>query len=616
MKYHNVHTRHLRAGCSLPALMGLLLSSLTAGALAQPGGLPPVSFPVENPFSVEKSTLGKALFWDAQLSSDNTISCGSCHIPAQAGTDPRRSVHPGADALFGNADDVIGSPGLSLTDHDDAYLNSVLFGLLPQATSRQAQPAIMSMFAPRLFWDGRAGGRFRDPQTNELLIAQGGALENQVVGPIVSEVEMAHQQRDWDQVVAKLQTVRPLALASDLPADLAAVVQDARKYPELFEIAFGDTEITAGRIAMAVATYERTLVPDETPFDDFAAGDQSALTQSQINGLNALTASRCANCHAGAQFTNNTFRNIGLRPIEEDPGRAGITGDPADNGEFKVPTLRNVGLRDRFMHNGQLSTLGEVFDFYARRNGQVSFDENRDPVLNNPIAFPQPVQNDIINFMVNGLTDPRVVNEVFPFDRPSLHTEQGQPNPLLVSAGIAGSGGQVPQMIAIIPPNLGNHDFKVGIQGALGGSQAWVLLSDQPAVDGLLVPDETLGPITLGGSGAGAGFGTMHSPIPDIVALDGQVRYMQWVVADPSSPGGIAATPVAQLTYFCSLNGVCIDNCPADLSGDGVLNFFDVSAFLSAYSSGSALADFNADGNQDFFDVSAFLSSFIAGCAQ
>ncbi|CAN0578904.1 unnamed protein product, partial [Laminaria digitata] len=121
----------------MPVLMGVLLSSSVTSVLAQAGGLPPVSFPAENPFSIEKSALGKALFWDVQLSSDNTTSCGSCHIPAQSGTDPRRSVHPGPDAVFGNDDDVVGSPGVSLTGQDDTYLNSVLFGLLPQATPRQ-----------------------------------------------------------------------------------------------------------------------------------------------------------------------------------------------------------------------------------------------------------------------------------------------------------------------------------------------------------------------------------------------------------------------------------------------------------------------------------------------
>lgn len=608
--------RALRIARSLPLLFAAA-AILPSPALAQPGpgGLPPVQFPPENQFSVEKSTLGKALFWDAQLSSDNTISCGSCHIHASSGTDPRVGVHPGSDGIAGNGDDILGSPGVSSSDANDEYLKSILFGLLPQTTTRQAQPAIMSMFAPELFWDGRASSEFIDPQTGAVVIAAGGALESQGVGPIVSEVEMAHQNRDWDRVVAKLRTARPLALASDLPPDLADAVLDGSGYPDLFAAAFGDDEITAARIAMAIATYERTLLPDQSPFDAFAAGEQNALTPQQINGLNAFVASRCSACHVGPQFTGNGFRNIGLRPLNEDLGRFEVTNNPGDRGRFKVPSLRNVGLRERFMHNGQLSTLGEVFDFYARRNGQVSFPQNRDPLLDTPIAFPQPVQNDIVNFLVNGLTDPRVANEQFPFDRPILLSEQGVENPMLISAGLAGAGALTPQMVALTPPNLGNADFKVGIHSALGGAQAWVAVSSQPPVDGMLDADELLGPITLHGSGAGEGFGTMRYPIPDIVALDGQVAYLQWLVADPSAAGGLAASPVAKLTYVCSLNGLCTNNCPADLSGDGVLNFFDVSAFLGAYSAGQPGADFTGDGSLNFFDVSAFLGAYSGGCA-
>lgn len=612
--------KHLgQSGRSRCALRSWLYAASVIGAssfnaIAQPGGLPPVQFPPENQFSVEKSTLGKALFWDAQLSSDNTMSCGTCHINASSGTDPRSGLNPGADGIFGNDDDIVGSPGMSTLDVEDEYLKSVLYGLMPQATGRQAQPAIMAMYANNLFWDGRATSQFTDPLTGEVVIAAGGALESQALGPILSDVEMAHQDRDWESVVTKLYTARPLALASELPNDLHDAVMDAQSYPDLFESAFGDDEITPVRIAMAIATYERTLLPDETPFDAFVGGDQNALTPQQVNGLNALTASRCVNCHAGPQFTNNTFRNVGLRPNNEDTGRMEVTGNPADRGRFKVPTLRNVALRDRFMHNGQLVTIEEVFDFYARRNGQQSFPQNRDPLLNAPIAFPPPVQRDIINFIENGLTDERVAIEQFPFDRPTLLSESAITNPLIISTGIAGTGGFIPEMIALSPPNLGNDDFKLGIDSALGAAQAWVVVSSQPPLDGLLQADETLGPVTLEGAGSGEGYGTMRYPIPDIVALDGQTIYMQWVVADPNAPGGLSASPVAQLMYFCSMNGVCIDNCPADLNGDGELDFFDVSAFLSAYGSGDVAADFNGDGVINFFDVSAFLSSYNAGC--
>lgn len=590
----------------------LLLAGVVSQSIAQ--ALPPVPFPAENQFSQEKSDLGKILFWDEQLSSDNTMSCGSCHQPAAAGTDARGGTNPGVDGIFGTADDIAGSPGVATQSDDEKYMMSLLYGLLPQVTGRQAPPAVMAMYAPETFWDGRAGGTFFDPVTGEQLIANGGALENQAIGPPTSDSEMAHQGRDWDQIIEKLAGSRPMALASDLPADINAVVMMGVSYPELFENAFGDNEITAGRIGMAIATYERTLVPNQTPFDAFVTGDNNALTQQQINGLNAFRASSCNVCHTGSQFTSNTFRNIGLRPINEDPGRFEVTSNPADRGRFKVPSLRNTDLRDRFMHNGQLQTINEVFDFYARRNGQVSFAENRDPLLNAPIAFPPPVQNSIIALLTDGLTDPRVENETFPFDRPVLYTEQSTQNPSVVGSGTSGSGGFVPEMIAVCPPNIGNDGFKIGIHDALGGAQAWVALSTSPPSGGLIAQDELLGPISLEGTGNGNGFGTMFWPIPDDQSIVGQNWYMQWIIEDPNAPDGIAVSPVAQLTTFCSLSGICINTCPADLNGDAQLDFLDISMFLSAYASSNPTADLNNDGQYDFLDISSFLTSYSGGC--
>lgn len=607
--------RASRGGFSKPSLFvaGLYIACTGTLVSAQPG-LPPVPFPPENQFSVEKSTLGKILFWDEQLSSDNTMSCGTCHIMSAGGGDPRTGINPGFDNIFSTADDILGSPGVSLSDIDDTYLKTDAYGLMPQTTGRLAQPAIMSMYADELFWDGRATSEFADPHTGEVLIASGGALENQAVGPIMSSVEMSHESRDWDFIISKLGGVRPMALASDLTPDMAAMLANGEDYPELFAQAFGDDEITAGRIGMAIATYERTLLPDQSPFDLFVAGDSQALTTRQQAGRTAFGNSNCATCHVGPQFTGNGFRNIGLRPAFEDLGRFEITGNNPDRGRFKVPSLRNVSTRDRFMHNGQLATLGEVFDFYARRNGQVSFPGNRDPLLDNPIVFPANQQIAIEDFLMNGLTDPRVANETFPFDRPLMYSELALDNPLLISGGIGGSGGIVPQMVALSPPNLGNTEFKVGIDGALGAAQAWVVVSSSPPVKGFLPEDELLGPIALEGSGAGEGFGTMQYPIPDIVALDGQIKYMQWIVADAQAPNGLSASPVAQLTYFCSMNGNCINACPADLTGDGDLNFFDVSAFLTAFGNSDPAADFTGDGEFNFFDVSAFLAAFSAGC--
>ena len=102
-------------------------------------------------------------------------------------------------------------------------------------------------------------------------------------------------------------------------------------------------------------------------------------------------ASACAVCHVPPLFTNNTFRNIGLRPIGEDTGRQEVTGAPGDAGRFKVPSLRNVGLKPTYMHNGRRTTLEEVVDFYIPAGGQVQFPANQDPLIP-PINIPPPAR--------------------------------------------------------------------------------------------------------------------------------------------------------------------------------------------------------------------------------
>lgn len=598
-----------RFGIALPAIV---LAAVSSQSLAQP--LPPVPFPVENQFTQDKADLGKILFWDEQLSSDNTMSCGSCHQPAVGGTDQRLGINPGPDNIFGNQDDIFGSPGVVFQDANDKYVPSPLYGLDVQVTGRQAPPSVMGMYAPELFWDGRATSQFTDPITGQVLIASGGALESQAVGPPASGAEMAHQSRDWAQILVKLTDVKPLALASNLPADMAAVIALGQSYPELFEQAFGDSTLTAGRVGMAIATYERTLVPDQSPYDLFTAGDSGAMTNQQIMGLNMFRASLCNACHTGAQFTNNTFRNIGVRPLIEDLGRFNVTNNPGDRGRFKVPSLRNTGLRDRWMHNGQHQSMQQIFDFYAHRNGQNPFPQNLDPFIVNPIAFPPQGQANIINFLVNGLTDPRVAAEAFPFDRPTMYAELPVANPSVVGTGTQGSGGFIPEMIAVCPPNLGNDGFKVGITNALGGAEAFVNISTTPPIGGVILKGDLLGPITLDGAGSGNGFGTMFWPVPNTEALDGQVHYMQWIVVDPAASGGTVISPIAQFTTFCTMAGVCINTCPADMNNDDNLDFLDISAFLGAYARSNPIADINNDGSYDFVDISAFLASYTGGC--
>ncbi len=297
--------------------------------------LPPVPVPVENPITETKRVLGKVLFWDEQLSSDDTVACGTCHRPATGGADPRVGRYTGEDK--GTIDDVWGSPGVVFMNESGAALEHPMFGYEPQVTSRIAPSNFGALWANEVFWDGRAASRFVDPLTGEVAIEAGGALENQTLAPLENPVEMTQPGRTWAELTDKLERVPPLALASDLPPDVAAAIEANPDYPALFEAAFDGPEITPVRIAFAIATYQRTLVADQTPWDRFMAGDETALSEQAAHGWAAFQRLRCVNCHEPPLFTNDDFFNIGLRLMHFDLGRQRVTGDPEDGGEMKVP---------------------------------------------------------------------------------------------------------------------------------------------------------------------------------------------------------------------------------------------------------------------------------------
>ncbi|MFN0057577.1 MAG: cytochrome-c peroxidase [Planctomycetota bacterium] len=412
----------IRPLCTTSAI-GLFLFLIAAPGFTQPppplGPLPPPLVPPQNPITAAKAVLGKILFWDEQLSSDDTIACGSCHIPGVAGQDPRtssaHSVHPGADAIFGTADDVAGSIGVVSQELDGAWLDDGTFYPERQVTRRSSQSVVAAAYSPLQFWDGRSGPSFVDPETGTVVIPIGGGLEAQALGPILSSVEMGAEGRTWDAVRIKLENVTPLAYATDIPSDMAAAIAAAPTYPQLFAAAFGTTQISARRIAFAIATYERTLVPNQSPFDSFLAGIPGSLTPAQNQGRQVLV-NNCVPCHGGQLATDQQFHNVGLRPSSEDLGRMEVTGDPNDAGRFKTPTLRNVKLSAPYFHNGGKATLQEVLDFY---NAGGDFEDDQSPLIE-PMGLSALQLTQLRDFLENALTDPRVENELPPFDRPTL----------------------------------------------------------------------------------------------------------------------------------------------------------------------------------------------------
>jgi len=544
----------LRPG-RLASVCGLIVA-LGSQAASQ---LPDQSIPPGNPITLDKLMLGKALFWDEQLSATGTVACGTCHMPSAGGSDPRSSLapqastHPGLDGVYGTADDVLGSPGVVRNLADASYAPDPLFGFGPRVTTRKAPSFINAGFAPSLFWDGRAKGQFVDPLSGAVLLENFAALETQAAEPPIDAVEMGHEGIAWSAIPPRIEGLRPLELASDVPAELAAFV-DGATYQQLFEQAFGPGGVTPARIAMALASYQRKLVSDQAKILKKPLG----FTQLELDGGEVFAnEGRCVACHKGLLFTDHSFRNTGVRPIGEDRGLGAFTGKPEDDGKFRVPSLLNVGLRAPLFHNGGASSLAEVIEFYDRGG---DFHENQDPKIE-PLGLSDQQKLELLAYL-GTFDDPRVRDELPPFDRPTLYSESGR---VPVEYGLAtpGSGGFSPDAIAIDPASITNTSFALGLNGALGGAPAilligsgqepagisllgvsWFVALDQPFVQ-LVTP-------ALEGSGAGQGYTTT---VLDLSALAptqiGQSFHGQWAVLDTGSPGGLlSASEAFALTIF------------------------------------------------------------------
>jgi len=197
---------------------------------------------------------------------------------------------------------------------------------VPGRELKRHTPTLWNLaWASPVFWDGRAR-----------------SLEEQVAGPIESPDEMA---LPLSQLVARLR------------ADPAMV--------RAFGDAFPDApEIDAANLAKAIATYERTLVSPMTRFDRWVAGDEGALTKTEVDGFALFTGkAKCVNCHSGFAFTDYAFHDIGLPG--DDRGRGAVLRLAAVDHAFKTPGLREIGRSAPYMHDGSLATLDDVLRHYV-----------------------------------------------------------------------------------------------------------------------------------------------------------------------------------------------------------------------------------------------------------
>lgn len=369
-------------------------------------------------------------------------------------------------------------------------------------TPRNTPTVINAAFHVRNFWDGRAEGIFNGftPAGNagdppDLLVFRSGvlvrepvrldraSLASQAVGPALDPHEMSYEGRTWPKLARKLLSLAPLALQRVAPDDsvlgpLARLggrgLREDISYLGLIQQAFHPSywdaphlvdeagNLLPGRVGpptttseftqaefnfsffwgLAILAYERTLVSDDSPFDRFMEGDQSALTPLEQEGLaffRANNGGRCTQCHGGAEFTaasftaagagrlgnaNRAFQRTGVRPASEDPGRG--------NGNFKTSGLRNVEFTGPFFHNGGQATLEQVVEFYAR-GGDFGPNNLR------RFDLTEARKSALVAFM-KALSDPRVRFERAPFDHPELCVPAGhfEASPGVLLADVSG----------------------------------------------------------------------------------------------------------------------------------------------------------------------------------
>ncbi|MCC5946558.1 MAG: c-type cytochrome [Bernardetiaceae bacterium] len=260
-----------------------------------------IPYPSRNSFSVEGIKLGRMLFYEKNLSSNRSVSCASCHVQALGF----------ADATALSPHGVSGRPQLR---HSPALINL--------AWSEKAG----------YFWDGGA----KD-------------LESQAFGPLRHPDEMAMNLKKLPDRLHK------------------------EGYAPYFKAAFGDTTINSARIARALAQFQRKLISADSPFDSYLKGNKKALNEFEIKGMQ-LFDKHCESCHryknGGAFFTDYSFHNNGLDTAFAEGhegvglGRFRITGDSADIGKFKTPTLRNISETAPYMHDGRFKDLKQVLIHY------------------------------------------------------------------------------------------------------------------------------------------------------------------------------------------------------------------------------------------------------------
>lgn len=292
---------------------------VTPYKLAIPSHFPDMPIPADNPMTVEGVELGRKLFYETKLSSDNTISCASCHAPNKGFSDDREKS--------------IGVNG---------------------AVGRRHSMALVNLgWQQFFFWDGRSA-----------------TLEDQILHPISDPTEM---NLPFDQAQKRLENdleykrlfikaygthhITKEYIAKAIAQFLRTLISGNSKYDVIYKYA---NNIPLSPSDQTI--YQSITVEEWAGFDLFQS----------LNGAD------CFHCHNGPLMQVQRYSNNGLDAVFTDQGRAEITGNAMDRGKFKIPTLRNIAETAPYMHDGRFQTLDEVINHYSHH---IQVTETIDPMI-------------------------------------------------------------------------------------------------------------------------------------------------------------------------------------------------------------------------------------------
>ncbi|MEQ9495449.1 MAG: di-heme enzyme [Deltaproteobacteria bacterium] len=279
--------------------------------------------------------------------------------------------------------------------------------------------------------------------TGQRLVRNSQGLGNAVYHSTLTWSNDGFQELE-DQLRVPLTADNPveLGITDSVREEVLARFDDDPAYAARFAEAFpeSDSGATLNKVIFALASFLRTMVTGNTPYDRYVAGDTSALTSQQVRGLRLFNGERfeCFHCHNGVNFTvsyrdNDSdagstlfpFFNTGLYNVggdgdypSRDQGLYDLTLDPKDRGLFRPQSLRNVALTAPYMHDGSIATLREVItDHYARggriiESGPDAGDGRTNPLKSGLVQgfITDDEEIDALVSFLESLTDPAFVN--------------------------------------------------------------------------------------------------------------------------------------------------------------------------------------------------------------